>query len=408
MQARPAHIRNPVKIRGAEKEQAAVLTPETEIELAEMLSAASAPLRVQGGGTRPIGRPVVGEVLSMAEMRGIELYEPGALTIVVKAGTPLADVEAALAAENQRLPFEPMDHRSLMGTDGVPTIGGVVAANVSGPRRIQAGACRDSLIGVRFVDGRGRIMKNGGRVMKNVTGYDLVKLMAGSYGTLGVLSELSFKVLPGVAATACVLLRGLDDETAVAAMAAALGSPFEVSGAAHTPNGLDGDPVTMLRVEGFEASVAYRAGRLQALLAPFGQAEIETGLAADGGASGTDTGWKWVRDVDGFKGKDGDVWRISVKPTDAPGLVAKLDARDVLYDWGGGLVWALVPGGTDLRAKLADFAGHATLIRASEDTRARLPVFHPEAAPIAALSAGLRKQFDPKGILNPGLMGGEV
>ncbi len=408
MQARPAHIRNPVKIRGAEKEQAAVLTPETEIELAEMLSAASAPLRVQGGGTRPIGRPVVGEVLSMADMRGIELYEPGALTIVVKAGTPLADVEAALAAENQRLPFEPMDHRSLMGTDGVPTIGGVVAANVSGPRRIQAGACRDSLIGVRFVDGRGRIMKNGGRVMKNVTGYDLVKLMAGSYGTLGVLSELSFKVLPGVAATACVLLRGLDDETAVAAMAAALGSPFEVSGAAHTPNGLDGDPVTMLRVEGFEASVAYRAGRLQALLAPFGQAEIETGLAADGGVSGTDTGWKWVRDVDGFKGKDGDVWRISVKPTDAPELVAKLDARDVLYDWGGGLVWALVPGGTDLRAKLADFAGHATLIRASEDTRARLPVFHPEAAPIAALSAELRKQFDPKGILNPGLMGGEV
>ncbi|WP_227284610.1 FAD-binding protein [Boseongicola sp. H5] len=384
------------------------MTPETEIELAEMLSAASAPLRVQGGGTRPIGRPVVGEVLSMADMRGIELYEPGALTIVVKAGTPLADVEAALAAENQRLPFEPMDHRSLMGTDGVPTIGGVVAANVSGPRRIQAGACRDSLIGVRFVDGRGRIMKNGGRVMKNVTGYDLVKLMAGSYGTLGVLSELSFKVLPGVAATACVLLRGLDDETAVAAMAAALGSPFEVSGAAHTPNGLDGDPVTMLRVEGFEASVAYRAGRLQALLAPFGQAEIETGLAADGGVSGTDTGWKWVRDVDGFKGKDGDVWRISVKPTDAPELVAKLDARDVLYDWGGGLVWALVPGGTDLRAKLADFAGHATLIRASEDTRARLPVFHPEAAPIAALSAELRKQFDPKGILNPGLMGGEV
>lgn len=408
MQARPAHIRNPVKNLGAEKEQAAVLTPETEIELAEMLSAASAPLRVQGGGTRPIGRPVVGEVLSMADMRGIELYEPGALTIVVKAGTPLADVEAALAAENQRLPFEPMDHRSLMGTEGVPTIGGVVAANVSGPRRIQAGACRDSLIGVRFVDGRGRIMKNGGRVMKNVTGYDLVKLMAGSYGTLGVLSELSFKVLPGVAATACLRLRGLDDETAVAAMAAALGSPFEVSGAAHTPNGPGGDPVTMLRVEGFEASVAYRAGRLQALLDPFGQAEIETRLAADQGAFGAGAGWRWVRDVDGFKGKDGDVWRISVKPTDAPGLVAKLDARDVLYDWGGGLVWALVPGGTDLRAKLVDFAGHATLIRASKDTRARLPVFHPEAAPIAALSAGLRKQFDPKGILNPGLMGGEV
>ncbi|QBY02577.1 FAD-binding protein [Rhodophyticola sp. CCM32] len=382
------------------------MTPTSERELAGMVAAAGAPLQVQGGGTRPIGRPVTGEVLSLAGLRGITLYEPGALTIVVQAGTPLAEVEAALAAENQRLPFEPMDHRALLGTEGVPSMGGVVAANVSGPRRIQAGACRDSLIGVRFVDGSGRVIKNGGRVMKNVTGYDLVKLMAGSYGTLGVLTELSFKVLPGVAATACVLLKGLDDKTAVAAMAAALGSPYEVSGAAHTPGGLDGDPVTMIRVEGFAASVTYRAAQLQALLARFeASAEIETGLAAETGGYGTDAGWKWVRDVDGFAGRDGDVWRLSVKPSDAPGLVARMGARDVLYDWGGGLIWALVAPGTDLRAVLGAFSGHATLIRAGEETRATLPVFHPEPAPVAALSAGLRKEFDPRGILNPGLMG---
>ncbi|WP_306047385.1 FAD-binding protein, partial [Nioella sp. MMSF_3534] len=328
----------------------------------------------------------------------IELYEPGALTIVAKAGTPLAEVEAALAAENQRLPFEPMDMRGVLGTTGEPTIGGVVAANVSGPRRIQAGACRDSLIGVRFVDGRGTVVKNGGRVMKNVTGYDLVKLMAGSYGTLGVLSEVAFKVLPGVETRACVLINGLSNSDAVAAMSRALGSPFEVSGAAHTPAGVDGHPVTMLRLEGFADSVAYRAGRLRELLAGYGDISVETD------PDRVQAGWRWVRDVEPFHGRAGDVWRVSVKPSDGPGIAARAGG-DVLFDWGGGLIWALVPDGMDLRAALGTFTGHATLIRASEETRARLPVFQPEPAPVAALTQGLRRQFDPKGILNPGIMG---
>ncbi|MFV1875171.1 FAD-binding protein [Nioella sp.] len=375
-----------------------MLSPRDEQELSEAVAGAGGPLRIVGGGTRPVGRPVAGEVLSVAELSGIELYEPGALTIVAKAGTPLAEVEAALAAENQRLPFEPMDLRGLLGTTGEPTIGGVVAANASGPRRIQAGACRDSLIGVRFVDGRGTVVKNGGRVMKNVTGYDLVKLVAGSYGTLGVLSEVAFKVLPGVETRACVLLNGLSNADAVAAMSKALGSPFEVSGAAHTPAGLDGHPVTMLRLEGFADSVAYRAGRLRELLAGFGDISVETDPER------VLAGWNWVRDVEPFHGRAGDVWRVSVKPSDGPEIAARAGG-DVLMDWGGGLVWALVPEGTDLRAKLRDFAGHATLIRASEETRARLPVFQPEPAPVAALSEGLRRKFDPKGILNPGIMG---
>jgi glycolate oxidase FAD binding subunit len=351
-------------------------------------------LRIHGGATRPIGAPREGDALTTRGISGITLYEPGALTIVARAGTPLADVEATLAAEGQRLPFEPMDHRPLLGTSGTPTIGGVVAANVSGPRRVQAGAARDSLIGVRFVDGAGTIVKNGGRVMKNVTGYDLVKLMAGSFGTLGVLTEVAFKVLPAPGSQTTLVLPGLDAARAVAAMSSALGSPFEVSGAAHLAGG-----DTVLRIEGLAASVAYRAEALRGRLGVFGQARLVDD--ADESAAL----WARIRDVRDFADSDGDVWRLSVKPSDAPGLVARMPAlRGALLDWGGGLIWARVAAETDMRAALGAFSGHATLIRAAPETRARLSAFHPEPKAVAALSAGLRARFDPRGILNPGLM----
>jgi glycolate oxidase FAD binding subunit len=183
-----------------------MMTPNSEAELAQIVADAKAPLAIHGGGTR--GVAVDGDALSTANLSGIELYEPGALTIVVKAGTPVAEVDAALAIEGQRLAFEPMDHRGLLGATGTPTMGGLIAANISGPRRIQAGAARDFALGVRFVDGRGEIIKNGGRVMKNVTGYDLVKLMSGSHGTLGVLTEVSLKVLPMPETEATLLLHG--------------------------------------------------------------------------------------------------------------------------------------------------------------------------------------------------------
>ncbi|MDQ2090478.1 FAD-binding protein [Marimonas arenosa] len=376
------------------------MKPVSESELSEMIVAAEGPFRVVGGDTRPVGRVVDGDVLSTAQMSGVVDYEPGALTLVAQAGTPVSEIKRRLAAEGQRLPFEPMDHRGLLGTSGEPTIGGVVAANVSGPRRVQAGACRDFLLGVRFVDGMGRVLKNGGRVMKNVTGYDLVKLMAGSRGTLGVLTEVSFKVLPTPPSRAVLLIEGLDDTRAVAAMTRALGSPFEVTGAAHMPVGMDGDPVTMIRIEGFTDSVEYRVGRLRDLLSEFGAITVETDPER------TAAGWRWVRDVEAFHERAGDVWRYSVKPSDGPALgeaLREMGAVAVLYDWGGGLVWALTPQGADMRP--AGLRGHATLVRASEETRARLPVFHPEPLAIQKISQGLRDRFDPKGILNPGLMG---
>ncbi len=366
------------------------MRPASEEDLSEIVRGARGPLVVRGGGTRAVGRPVAGEVLETGGLSGITLYEPGALTLVACAGTPLAELEAALAAEGQRLPFEPMDMRALMGTSGEPTVGGMVAANASGPRRVQAGACRDSLIGVRFVDGAGAIIKNGGRVMKNVTGYDLVKLMAGSWGTLGVLTECSFKLLPVPATEATLVSAPLDPEAAVQVMARALGTPYEVNGAAR---GADGRVV--LRIEGFGEQVAYRGAALRAALG--GDWEVIEGAASA-------EIWQGIRDVRAFAGQAGDVWRVSVRPSEAPELVARAKA-ELVMDWGGGLIWALVAEGRDLRAELGAFRGHATLIRGSEATRAALPVFQPEPAPVAALAQGLRARFDPRGVLNPGLMG---
>lgn len=371
----------------------------SEAELADMIRSATGPLRIVGGGTRSIGRAGAGARLETGGLSGISLYEPGALTMVAGAGTPLAEIEAALAAEKQRLAFEPPDLRGVLGRGGVSTIGGVVAANASGPRRVQVGACRDHLLGVRFVDGAGVVTKNGGRVMKNVTGYDLVKLLAGSHGTLGVLSEVSFKVLPCPETEASVVIHDQTAAPAVEAMAQALGSPFEVSGAAHvTQQGDRGK--TCLRVEGFAASVAYRCQRLVALLAGFGTVAVETDPAVSAGL------WRSIRDVSAFA-QAALVVRVSLKPSDFAGLnyVAEAGGYQVLLDWGGGLAWLASDAGAPLlqqcQAYCAQVGGHATLIKGAAD----LPHFQPEQPAIAALTAGLRAKFDPRGILNPGLMG---
>ena len=394
---------------------ASLLKPADEAALAETVRehfVKRKPLRIVGGGTRPLGNPVdAAETLSTANLSGITLYEPGALTLVAEAGTPLESIIDALTAEGQHLPFEPADYRALLGTKGNSTIGGVVAAGVSGPRRIQAGSTRDSLIGVRFVSGEGEAIKNGGRVMKNVTGYDLVKLMCGSYGTLGVLTEVAFKLLPRPQATGTVRISGLEDSAAVAILSAALGSPFDITGAAHLQNGPDGNPLTLIRCEGLPESVSYRTGRLKEMLAPLLPPVAE--LAVESDAESNTTLWKQVRDVEPFAGREGAVWRLSVKPSDGPDVVnqiaGKLDC-EALYDWGGGLIWLLVNAADDKAAPVIRDAvnirgGHATLFRRNSPADGSIKAFHPEHPRIAAISQNLRRQFDPAGILNPGLMG---
>ena len=352
-----------------------------EAELSAALADAKTPLAIRGGGTRRLGASEADD-LDVSALEGITLYEPGALTLVAKAGTRLDDIAGALSAEGQRLAFEPPDLRALLGREGQSTVGGVVAANASGPRRVQAGACRDFALGVRFVDGSGNIIKNGGRVMKNVTGYDLVKLMAGSCGTLGALSEVSLKVMPAPETTATLAIAGLEPSKAVEAMSAALGSPFDVTGAAHLPD----DGGTLIRFEGFEASVAYRSAQLTERLSAYGDvAPVQD-----------DAIWTTVRDATPMITASGNIWRVSVKPSDGPAVLATVPEVDRwMMDWGGGLVWLGLDPAIDLRARMAGIKGHATLIRGTG-----FPIQHPEDAAVAALTAGLRAKFDPKGLFS--------
>ena len=385
------------------------MEPKSVAEMIDAVAAAAkdkTSLEVIGGGTRGVGRPVNADRnLSTAGLTGISLYEPRELVISAYAGTPYAEIEAVLRENAQMLPFEPMDHRLLSRAKGAPTIGGVVAANISGPRRVSAGAARDHLIGVKLVNGRGEPVKSGGRVMKNVTGLDLVKLICGSHGTLGVLTEVTFKLLPASRYSASVIIDGLSAGDAVRAMGAALGSPYDVSSAAHLPATNTQMARTLLRLEGFETSVTYRAEQISDLLSGFGDAALLTGVPH------TDL-WRGVADCAPLAGLDQNIWRLSISAPKAITVMQDLDPEGGLphyFDWGGGLVWLATPKndlniGHRLHALAAQYAGHATLIRADDNFRQQAAVFQPLSEPVMALTRGIKDSFDPHQIFNFGRM----
>jgi glycolate oxidase FAD binding subunit len=381
------------------------------------------------GGKRLIGQPMAtNALLDLSALNAVTAYEPNELIITVQAGAPLADVLSLIDSRNQQFAFEPVNTSQLLGTPDTGTIGGMIGAGLAGPRRIRAGGARDHLLGAHAVSGFGDSFKAGGRVVKNVTGYDLCKLLAGSWGTLAVMTEVTLKVMPRPESERTLMLRGLDDITANRAMTAALGSPFDVSGAAHVPNsafragagaGALADPlvglgspreaVTLLRLEGITASAIHRAAALAAVLAPFGTAEILPDAASA-------AVWSSIRDVQPFAANGSlggwPVWRI-VCPPASGGALGELLARDtggeVIYDWGGGLIWAALPPKPDaqaalLRQRVDAVGGHATLIRASEQVRREVDVFHPQQPGLAALGERVRHSFDPKNILNRGRM----
>lgn len=393
-------------------------TPEQVLETISWAAAEETPLEVVGHGSkRAIGRPAqVEHMLDLSQLTGVTLYEPEELVLSARAGTPLAELEKLLAQHNQEFAFEPMDYGPLLGQEpGRGTIGGALATNLAGPRRIKAGAARDHILGIHAVSGRGASFKSGGRVVKNVTGYDLSKAMAGSWGTLAVVTDVTFKVLPRAATEATLVLRGLTEEDAAHAMALAMGSSGEVASAAHLPEtvtgrvldgALRGKGSTLLRLEGFGPSVAYRFDRLSALLQGHGtQERLDDAQSRQL--------WREVRDCLPFAdGTPRAVWRVSMAPSQGHHMVMALrmqTAVDAFYDWQGGLIWLRMeaePEADLLRALIAHYGGgHATLIRAPAPWRSAIPVFQPQPLALAALSARLKDQFDPRAILNPGRMG---
>ena len=385
--------------------------------------AASTPLEIVGHGTkRAVGQPLAPcRVLDLSRLAAVCEYEPSELILTVQPGAPLADVASLIDSKNQEFAFEPMDTSALLGTaPGRGTIGGMIAASFAGPRRVKAGAARDHLLGATAVSGLGETFKAGGKVVKNVTGYDLCKLLAGSWGTLAVMTEVTIKVMPKAEHEATLVLRGLDPVAANRAMTMALGSPFDVSGAAHVPASVlshDGvlasldagrQGLTLLRLEGIGASVAHRAKSLAAALQGFGAAETI--------AEPSRRLWAAIRDVAPFaaSGPLGawNVWRI-VCPPAAGGELGQALARetggDLMYDWGGGLIWLAMPptadaGAGPVRARLDAVGAHASLIRADADLRAAVDVFQPQGAGLVALSQRVKASFDPDDILNRGRM----
>jgi glycolate oxidase FAD binding subunit len=376
--------------------------PATTADLADCVRLAAGDgltLELVGGGTkRSIGRPVdAGATLDLSGFAGISSYEPAELVIGAGTGTKLKEIEAALDESGQHLAFEPPDYGSLLGSEGGQTIGGIVVANLAGPRRLAAGAVRDHLLGFVGVNGRAEAFKSGGAVVKNVTGYDLSKLLAGSWGTLAALTAVNLKVLPRPAATITCVIEGQDPIAAGRTMRMALASPFEVSAAAWLPEG----PVTLLRLEGPLPSVKAR------------QASLAARLSACGPLSWRETEeskllWRRIRDVEVLAAPaDSVVWKISVPPSAGPAIIQAFAGSPCFMDWAGGLIWLALPpaddgDAADLRALVAPSGGHATLIRAPEELRRRIAVLQPLAPPLEALTRRVKQSFDPLGLFNPG------
>ena len=357
-------------------------------------------------------------MLDVSSLAGIVEYEPAELVLTARAATPMAEIESQLEAWRQMLAFEPPDWRRLLGCGGQPTLGGVIACNVAGPRRVRAGSARDYFLGFAAINGWGEAWKAGGKVVKNVTGYDMCKLQAGAYGTLSVLTEVTVKVMPRPETACTVLLSALADDIAIPTLSGALNAPFEVSAAAHLPasaarrSGVasvaDGlGAVTALRVEGPSPSVAYRAEAIEALL--------ERGVRLD--AAETAQLWAEIGAVWPLLDLEARiVWRICPTPTCAPAVVQAVRARlasvEAYYDWGGGLVWLSLDaseagpdaGAAVVRSAVKEVGGHATLIVAPDAVRAGVAVFEPADSTLAALSSRVKHGFDPRGILNPGRM----
>jgi glycolate oxidase FAD binding subunit len=353
--------------------------PDPLTTLAEAVRAAAAdgrPLRIRGGGTKDFyGQSLEGEILDTRACSGIVAYDPTELVVTARGGTPLAELEAALAAQGQMLAFEPP--RFAQSGAGGATIGGAVAAGLSGPRRAAAGAVRDFVLGVRILDGRGQDLSFGGQVMKNVAGYDVSRVMAGALGTLGVILEVSLKVLPVPVAEATLRFE-MPADKALEAVNRWAGKPLPISATAYT----DGD--LSIRLSGAAAAVRAAQEKL-------GGERVDPARAA--------AFWNGIREqTDPFFAGDEPLWRLAVPSTTPPLL---LEGR-TLVEWGGSLRWLRSNSeARTIRAAVAGSGGHATLFRGEDKS---VGAFHPLAPAVATIHKRLKAEFDPRGVLNRGRM----
>ncbi len=399
-------------------------SPEQVLEAVKWAAAEGTPLQIKGAGTKAeLGRPMSDvQTLDLSALSDITFYEPAELVLSAAAATPMMEIRRALAEHNQQMAFEPPDLGPLLGqSPDAATLGGTLACNLAGPRRIKAGAARDHFLGFNAVSGRGEVFKSGSRVVKNVTGFDLSKLIAGSHGTLAVITEATIKVLPAPEQIRTVLIRwskdGIYDHGGVKAMGDALASAHEVSAAAHLPAALaklsavdfvaeTGRAITALRVEGPGPSVDHRCRELRQLLAKYGATE-------ELHSANSKVFWHEIRDVTYFTHEmERHIWRLSVPPADGSRVALKIlegNPGEALYDWGGGLIWLALEAADDAHADVVrhyvdEVGGHATLFRAPAEIRQTASVFHPLEGAVAGITKRIKEGFDPNGILNPGRM----
>ncbi len=392
-----------------------LLAPADEAAVAAVVTQAAGeaePLLILGNGTKAgMLRPVqAARSLSTRNLTGITLYSPNELVISARAGTPLTDIEAALAERGQHIIAEPPDLTTIYGARGQQTLGGVIAANLSGPRRIAWGAMRDHVLGIRAVTGHGDAIHSGGRVLKNVTGLDLCKLLSGSHGTLGVITEVTLKVLPAPESVGTIALPGLDASAGVAALSAALGSPYSVSAAAWLPAEAAaripelagfGRSVALARIEDFAPSVAYRTARLRD--------DLERAPCEILDDTASRSVWRAIGNLAPLAADPvAAIWRISIRPSAGPVVLRTLSdtiGAQAYLDWGGGLVWIAAPATAAAHAAVVAAVtaagGTWLLMRGSESLRTAVDVIPPEPEPLARITRRVKAALDPHGILNP-------
>ena len=390
------------------------------LEVIEAAVAHKTKLDIRGHGSRlGQGRPIdADQIITLDGLNGITTYEPDELVMIVKSATPMVDLLKALDDAGQMLAFDP-PLGGLTHQDAKGTIGGVVATNASGPRRMVAGAARDYLLGFNAISGRGESFKSGSRVMKNVTGYDLSKLLAGSFGTLAVMDEITLKTMPKPEDAVCMLIRCKDEADAARVLRKAFDSAYEPTTGAIIPTKtaifsanktvkdfIKTGAMAAIRLEGFSISVNDRMVALTDLLSEHGEITVLN-------KSDADQLHAELREVSFLPVQNNRVtWKISCPPAKGGELLAELLKRPNCRgyaDWGGGLIWLSHPSGVDggadvLRQMLAPIGGHATLIIAPEAMRSAVDVFQPQPAPLIELSRRVKASFDPLGVLNPGRM----